>query len=267
MNKIHLFLLFLCCVSSVFAGPRIVSLTPALTETVCFLDGEAALVGRSTACDYPEQVRKLPAAGDFAGLFPEQILKLKPDHIVTNDLTPKAKRQSKQLSLDIIVIPVKTIEDYIASLSVLGKILGKEKKAAEETVKAQKKLDELKRRAAQMKNRPSAIWVIWHKPVLIAGPGSFPNAVMELAGFRNEAAEVGEPYFKCSREWLAMKKPDYIIWTVSGVPFQPEGIWADFPRQTVLSELDHDILLRPGPRMFDGIEHLRQAREKAVRAQ
>ena len=38
----------------------IVSLSPALTEILCFLGGEARLVARSGGCNYPESVKKLP---------------------------------------------------------------------------------------------------------------------------------------------------------------------------------------------------------------
>ena len=94
-----------------------------------------------------------------------------------------------------------------------------------------------------------------------AGPGSFPHTVMELAGLKNLAENAPAEYFKCSREWLALQKPDFLIWTVSGIPFKSAGIWKDFPESIVISNLNHDIVLRPGPRLFDGIRHLRNAVE------
>ena len=97
---------------------------------------------------------------------------------------------------------------------------------------------------------------------MIAGPGSLPDTVMGLAGLKNAAANVKDEYFKCSREWLALQKPDYIIWTVNGVPFQQKGFWARYRKDQVISGLNHDIVLRPGPRIFDGINQLRDALKK-----
>jgi hypothetical protein len=41
--------------------PRIVSLLPSATEIACALGFEAAIVGRSHECDWPESVEALPA--------------------------------------------------------------------------------------------------------------------------------------------------------------------------------------------------------------
>jgi len=44
-----------------FKTKRVVSLLPAATEMVCFLGASSQLVGRSHECDFPEEVRTLPA--------------------------------------------------------------------------------------------------------------------------------------------------------------------------------------------------------------
>src|SRR4051812_2852989 len=40
---------------------RIISLLPSATEIVCALGGANLLMGRSHECDYPEEIRHLPA--------------------------------------------------------------------------------------------------------------------------------------------------------------------------------------------------------------
>ena len=244
------------------AEPRIISLTPAVTETICFLGGESYLIGRSSACDFPESIKHLPVAGDYTGFYLEQLLLLKPDYVIANYLTAKDMRLKKHINAKIVVFPGKTIEDYIQSLETLGTILNKSEAGKEEARKASVKLVQLKQSAAAKKNKSTAIWVIWHNPLLIAGPGSLPNTVMELAGLHNIAAGVKDKYFKASREWLAMQKPDYVIWTVNGVPFHSKGIWSGIREDQVISDLNPDILLRPGPRIFDGIEALKKRTQK-----
>lgn len=259
--KYFLLLIFFVLIPLSGKELRVVSLTPALTETVCFLGKEQLLAGRSSACDYPESVKKLPPAGDFAGFYLEQLIRLQPDLIIANDLTPKSERQKRHLTSKVAVIPVKTVEDYIQALLRLGELLDCKEKAELEAENARQNVRKLKQDAAK-KEKKSALWIIWHNPVMIAGPGSFPNTVMELAGLQNLASSAPAEYFKCSREWLAMQKPDYLIWTVSGIPFESRGIWKEFPESMVISNLNHDILLRPGPRMFDGIRHLQEAIER-----
>ena len=65
---------------------RVISLSPSLTELVFQLGKGSSLVGRSTVCDYPAEVTKLPVAGNFADPDIERVLKLKPDVVITNDL-------------------------------------------------------------------------------------------------------------------------------------------------------------------------------------
>lgn len=255
------FLLLLTLLLSA-AEPRVVSLTPAITETICFLGGEPSLVGRSVACDFPAHIKKLPAAGDYTGYFLERILKLKPDYVISNHFTARDKRLKKHISAIMVELPVKTIEDYIHSLEVLGTILNRQETGREEARKASRKLAELKQNAAKVKQKPVALWIIWHNPLLIAGPGSLPDTVMELAGLRNAAGNVNTEYFKASREWLITQKVDFLIWTVNGVPFQRKGIWAKYREDQVISNLNADILLRPGPRIFDGIDQLQDALKK-----
>lgn len=218
------------------------------------------LVGRSAACNYPAHIRALPPAGDYTGFYIERLIMLKPDYVVSNGIPMKAVRQKKYLKAKVIDVPSRTIEDYIESLYTLSRILNCPERGKAEALKATKKLTRLKREAAAIKNKPTALWIIWHNPILIAGPGSHPNTVMELAGFRNLAAKVNTPYFRCSREWMVLQKPDYLIWTVGTVPFQRQGIWRVFSERQIISGLNSDILLRPGPRVFEGIQQLKNAR-------
>ena len=262
MKKILLLLLILPLVPILQAKPKIVSLTPAVTEIICFLDGESMLTGRSSACDYPAHIKKLPAVGDHTGFYLEKLLAMKPDYVIANNFTVKDKRLKKHVRTNFIEVPIKTIEDYIKALKTIGQILNCPEKGNKEAEKAFLKLQELRKKAAQQTRKPTAIWIIWHNPLMIAGPGSLPDTVMNLAGLKNAAANVKDEYFKCSREWLALQKPDYIIWTVNGVPFRQKGFWAKYRKDQVISGLNHDILLRPGPRIFDGINQLRDALKK-----
>ena len=96
------------------AEPKIVSLAPALTELVCQLGKEKNLVGRSSACNYPESVRKLPVAGDFAKPYLETILSLRPTHVFANDLiNPNVARTLKSAGVKVLLKQCRTPEEYM----------------------------------------------------------------------------------------------------------------------------------------------------------
>ena len=89
---------------------RILSLIASSTETVCALGLEADLVGRSHECDFPPSVEKLPICSEpkfdihgssleidqrvqdtlqnalsFSRVFIDELERLQPTHIVTQD--------------------------------------------------------------------------------------------------------------------------------------------------------------------------------------
>ncbi len=61
---------------------RIVSLAPANTEIVAALGGIDRLVGVTTLCDYPAEVKKIAKVGDFMQPNLEVIASLKPDLVL-----------------------------------------------------------------------------------------------------------------------------------------------------------------------------------------
>ena len=62
------------------------------------------------------------------------------------------------------------------------------------------------------------LYVVWDAPLMVAGPGSWPDELIRLAGGRNVASGAGAAYFKCSLEWLLAQRPEVIVWCGS-----PEG--------------------------------------------
>jgi len=63
---------------------RVISLAPSITEIIYFIDTEEKLVARTQACDYPEEVKKLPIVSTYP-LDIESIVKLKPDLVFSVD--------------------------------------------------------------------------------------------------------------------------------------------------------------------------------------
>src|ERR1700688_113083 len=63
-------------------APRIVSLAPAITETVFALGAGADVAGVSQYCDYPPEVAKLPKVGTFITPNIEAIAGLRPTIVI-----------------------------------------------------------------------------------------------------------------------------------------------------------------------------------------
>ncbi|MBR2365398.1 MAG: ABC transporter substrate-binding protein, partial [Lentisphaeria bacterium] len=157
---------------------RIISLSPAVTEIICHLGGEKYLVGRSSACDYPESVKKLPVAGDFAKPYMEKILSLRPHYLLTNDLiNPVVAKKLTSFGIKCIMKQTTGKDEYFFWVEIIGKILKKEKEATLEIRRVNSILSDLQKRIAGRKKK-KVLWIIWDSPLMVAGEKAFPDSMI-----------------------------------------------------------------------------------------
>ena len=262
MKKALLTFLFLAATLS--AGEmRIVSLSPAMTELICHLGKGAVLVGRSEVCDFPPEVRFLPAVGKFADPYMEKLLRLKPTLVVANDLiNPGNARVWERNGCKTILHQVNSVSDYRNCLILLGKELNIPERI-------QKELRLLEHAAVPgVPLNKKVLWVIWDAPLMAAGKGSFPEEIMSLAGVENIAGDIPQSYFRCSYEFLLKKQPDLIIWTASArniSQLRSHRFWKKLKAvqdNKVIFLDSQDPIQRPGPRMFERLKFLRKKLEE-----
>lgn len=256
--------LFLCLILSSLLGAaelRVVSLSPALTELICYLGKEKLLIGRSDVCNVPASVKSLPVAGRFAVPFVEKILKLKPDLLLTNDLVnPGVKVTFERAGIRTLQLPCRNMQEYKGCVEIVGRELN----AAEAAAKELKRID----RFLSAKRKPldlCVLWVIWDTPLMTPGRRSHLNEIIELAGARNATGEFDQEYLRPSFDKLLKKKIDIIIWSASSTGWKQRRVWRKFPavqKNHVYAEKDQDALLRPGPRLPEAVEQLRKLLEK-----
>lgn len=224
---------------------RIVSLSPALTEILCQLGVRDRLVGRSAACDYPEDVKVLPAVGDFGGPDIERVLELRPDLIVSNDLIyPSVTETFRAHGVECFNMQINNTADYCACVRRLGGLLGIEAAASREIQRVQACQD-------MEPSGKTALVVIWEKPLIVAGEGTFPLEMLRKAGGEAPDLRGNTGYFTPSEEWLRSVKLDAVI------TFQKESI-LDYLPCKILYFADNDLLQRPGPRWPSGVLQLSQ---------
>ena len=128
---LSVFLLFCAAVSA--AEARIVSLSPAVTELVCRLGRGGRLVGRSEVCNYPEEVKTLPAVGRYADPNLEKLVRLRPTLVLTNDLrAPRVGSVLEKLGAKLIVKQCRNVREYREWVELLGDELDCRREAAAE---------------------------------------------------------------------------------------------------------------------------------------
>lgn len=253
--------LILIELTSLAAAERIVSLSPALTELVSHLGCEKELIARSEVCNYPETVKKLPVAGRFGDPDIERIIRMKPTLVITNDLiNPNVMKTFEKHGIRTLMLQCRNISEYRLCVQKLSAALNVKAAGEKELQRIEK---EIKNKRNPLKIK--VLWVIWDAPLMVAGRNSLTDEVIRLAGAENVAANVPQAYFKCSFDWLLKQKIDVIVWSASPNGYRRHRFWkklAAVKKNKIITDLNPDLIQRPGPRIFEGIKILREKLEK-----
>ncbi len=241
---------------------RIVSLAPAMTETLFALGLGEKVVGITSVCDRPEAARDKVRVGGMSNPSLESILALKPELVVmTTDGNPKhIADQLQRFGIAIHVFTPRRLSEIPGGIRELGARVG----AAEAADILARKLENLLTTPPRFAagEGPKALFVIWPEPLIVAGPGTLIDDALTLVGYVNIAADAGTAYPRFSVEEALRRKPDVI--------FLGLGHDRDNPRtqrllqRLVPPELGHpgrivtvsDALYRAGPRLPGGIVEL-----------
>lgn len=245
--------------------PRVVSLSPSTTESVFAIGAGGLLVGRSRFCDHPREAEAVPAVGGFSDPNVEAILALRPT-IVAGARGPAGPGLAEKLQAHGIETYFPETESFaqIGEMLIgLGKRVGHEKEAGELAGRI-----ELARRrvaeAAKGLRAPRAVMLFDSGPIVVAGPGGFPDEMLRLARAENVITE-GGAYPTIGLERLLALDPDVIL---DGASAGIEGASAlaakrDAPGWKALRAFAdgrvHALsskVLRPGPRIGEGLLEL-----------
>ena len=248
---------------------RIISLAPATTEILFALGLNEEIVGVSSFCDYPPAVREKERVGTFSHPNVEKILSLKPDIIFSTGLEQaSAVTMLRGLGLKVYVSDPAGIGELFYSIKEIGRLTGKDKEANNLIVEMKKEINALttRRKANHAKTKPKVFIEIWNDPLLTVGKESFINELILMAGGRNIAGDIRRAYVHFSAEEVIYQNPDCIILTYMS-KMMPLGILKSRPgwqglnavrENRVYNDINPDILLRPAPRIIEGLMKLEQ---------
>lgn len=235
-------------------GKRVVSLSPAMTETIFALGAQEYLVGVTTYCSYPAEAKAIEKVGDFSNPSLERILGLKPDLVIVN--TPEQRRiqqQLEQLGIDVYESSPQTMEEIYAEIAEIGVRLNA--RAEAESIIAYMK-DRLQPDTGSMKR----VYVeLSPRPLITIGSGTFLNELLKRAGGDNIFSDSKKDYPVVSAEAVILRDPEIII-VLHPEPFGERIGWKNVTavkNQEVFADIDQDLLMRPGPRLVMGYQALR----------
>jgi iron complex transport system substrate-binding protein len=248
------------------APQRIVSLAPSLTETLFALGVGDRVVGVTRYCAHPPAVRGLPRVGGHLDPSYEAIVALEPDLVVVIPSSEAIERRLRSLGVPVLRVDQHDVDSVLHSISVLAEACGVEERGAALRLEIERRLEAVARAAAG-RERPRTVVVVGHeigagavRSVWAAGPETFYDGVLELAGGVNAVSSGVVRYPELSREGLAALDPDVVIDVVAGVEERGMDVeriragWRSLTELRAVREgrvrvLEGDVMVVPGPRL------------------
>lgn len=193
------------------SATRIVSLMPTVTDLIIAMGHADRLIAR-TDYDVDPAIRALPSVG--GGLTPsvEWLAAQQPDLVIA---WPDNAARSLVGKIEAVGVPVysartDTIFNTIEVIRDLGVLLDARRAADSLEHAITGALDSV-RTASKRRASVSVAYVLSISPPTVAGPGTFINELIVIAGGSNVFGDVRQPYPEINLEELLRRDPDVIV--------------------------------------------------------
>jgi iron complex transport system substrate-binding protein len=241
---------------------RIVALAPSVTETLFAVGAGADVVGVSDLSDYPAEAKRIDRVGSYMKPNIEVVVAHRPDLVIAVPSPGNREAVEALMNLGLRVVVVEegpTLADVLAAIRKIGDEAGRSEAARALTSRIAEQVEAVRRRVAPLPPRRT-LMIVGENPLVAAGGENLLDELLTAAGARNVAAALGR-WPRLSVEFLVSSAPEVIIDSSMGdesgadLSFY-EGLGLEAVRAKRLYAIRIDEVLRPGPRVGDGLEKL-----------
>ena len=196
-------------------GPRIVSLSPALSRTCLDLELQARIVGRSDFCTFLP--RDIPPVGGLYEIDYERLIRLRPTHVLVQPpaggLDPHLADLARRYGFVLGQWRLDTIADIDAVIAELPATLwpdGPQRRLAEARARTlRQRMTEALSPAGDAIFRGRTMLVAHPDPVLVFGQGTYLDDVLRALGGVNAVGQRG--WAELSLEDVIRLDPEAIV--------------------------------------------------------
>jgi iron complex transport system substrate-binding protein len=240
------------------ANPRrVVSLAPSLTDTIVALGHAERLVG-VTRFDTAPEVARVPRIGGFLDPSVEAVVGLRPDLVVwlTDGSALAPVKRIADLGIPVLAVPIIGVEDVIAATRLVARALGDPAAGDRLADRISGAIARTRARAAPLPRR-RVLLLVGREPLVVAGPGSYPDELIGIVGGTNVVrGTTAWPVFPIER--AAALDPDLVVDAAFGEHGTGKAGLEAIPavRRGAVRRLGTDDALRPGPAMIRVLDEL-----------
>jgi iron complex transport system substrate-binding protein len=251
---------------------RVVSLAPSNTEILFAVGAGDKVVGVTDYCDYPYnftawiEAGNMTSIGNFANPSVEPIVELDPDLVLASSLSQEAAENLRSLGYNVLVLDPGSMDGVFNDILLVGKATDQYEEAVALESEFEQKIDSISNQVATASSTPKVYHEVF--PFMSAGPDTFIDALITLAGGKNIFHDATTSYPTISYETVIEKNPDVMVFpdkfmgrdefseTLEDVNNRPGWESITAVKNGAIYEIDSDIISRGGPRLADALEIL-----------
>jgi iron complex transport system substrate-binding protein len=250
--------------------PRIVSLSPHITELLFAAGAGARIVGVDDASDYPPAALKIPKVGEAAALDIEGLLEAAPSIVILweSGTPPRARAELARLKLRLMFTEQRNLDDIGAALMEFGRLAGSSAVADEAARQYRADLAALRQR---YRDRPrlKVFYQVWDRPLYTLSGEHVVSEVLSLCGGDNVFAALSTLAPVVDREAVLARNPDVILIGATGADGRRQvDAWNRLSsigavRDRHVYTLDPSLIGRMAPRILQGVQQVCSALDRA----
>lgn len=242
----------------VYPPRRIVSLVPSQTELLATLGLEQEVVGITKFCVHPTSWwRTKKRIGGTKTVKVDWVKSLEPDLIIANkEENDQAQVEALARHFPVWVSDVSDLPSALAMIEGVGAITDRQLAARQLKEKIQAAFSGLPSFAQR-----SVAYFIWREPYMVAGGGTFIDAMLAEAGFRNVFGD-RERYPEIPLAELQQHQPDLILLSSEPYPFKTKHLdeFRAFCPQATILLADGELFSWYGSRLLEAPAYFRELR-------
>ncbi len=253
------------------APQRVVAIAPSVTEMLFELGFGDRVVGVGDYAKWPAEVDTLPRLGGLFDARLETVASLQPDLAILLPSEESLGLQLQKLGIEVMTVPIETLEDIEGIAVAIAERLGEPERGEEFLARWR-----LRMQPATLKGSVRVLLTVARQSgrvadVVIAGPGTFLDELIALAGAENSMAGSDLAYPQIGLEEIISRRPDVILELQPSPGRYAELVedWnnlggSDLLQGTCIRVIAGDHVLIPGPRIARLYDEIREALESCI---
>ena len=246
-------------VSIPFPVRRIVSLVPSQTELLVDVGVEDRLVGVTKFCIHPAGMKeRVGQIGGTKAVKIDKVLALKPDLVIGNkEENLQSDIETLEQDVPVWMSDIHDLETALDMIREVGKLVEKDEKSLEVIDSIRQNFNRLEQ-VDKSNKLISVLYLIWRKPYMAAGKGTFIDDCLTRCGWTICISETRYPEIDPT-----ILDPDLILLSSEPYPFKQQHIKelkAVFPKAKI-QLVDGEYFSWYGTRMLGAPDYFRSLLE------